>query len=260
MQFGFIIAACLRELEHYRALDACIISILQYYSFDQIVVIIDFTSDNNLVDKMRKEYEHILFETDSYLCTPAEMLTHYYFYKKRYFEKAIILQDSMRILRPFEGIEDVKDIQYLWHFTNHRREWAIIKEPVTDFNIVNNIVTHDDLVQYCIKNMLQNKGFKEYCSEIYPQKDRWSGCFGFCCIVTHDFICKLQSTTEIFDTMMQMISSRSRRAGESLFSLACQMAAGREIHDSYDGLYYDGVGGGHGLISAHIHKITFDRQ
>jgi hypothetical protein len=108
--------------------------------------------------------------------------------------------------------------------------------------------------------MVLEDTFKKYCYDIYDKKDRWSGCFGFCCIITHDFVVKLQESTGIFDVMMQMISSRSRRAGESLFSLACQMTAGREIHESYDGLYYDGAGGGHGLTSEHIHKISFDRQ
>jgi hypothetical protein len=126
MTYGFIIATCLRTQDHYNALNKNIIIILRYYSFDQIVVIVDFTSDRGLVDKIREEDEHILFETDTPY-TPAEMLTHYYFYKKHYFDTAIILQDSMRILKQFDHIDEVKDVQYLWHFTNHRREWAIIK-------------------------------------------------------------------------------------------------------------------------------------
>lgn len=256
---GFIIAACLRTQDHYNSLDKCIISILQHYSFDQIVVIIDFSSNRTLVDKIRDEYEHILFELDT-SGTPAEMLTHSYFYRKRYFDIAIIIQDSMQIRKYFEKIDTTRDINYLWHFTNHRREWSIIREPETEFNASNNIVTHDDLIKYYINNMIPNADFKEYCIDVYNKKEKWSGCFGFCCIITYDFVVNLQKTTGIMDIMSKMISSRSRRVGESLFSLACQMAAGREIHESYDGLYYDGAGGGHGLTSEHIHKISFDRQ
>ena len=39
-----------------------------------------------------------------------------------------------------DNIENIKDIKYLWHFTNHKLHWDIIYEAKTEFNIMNNII------------------------------------------------------------------------------------------------------------------------
>jgi hypothetical protein len=258
--FGFIIAACIREESHLNSLNDCLSSIEQFHLKNKCVVIIDFTSDKTLVKKIIENFPNVIFEleTSNY---PADMQLLKFFKEKKYFNTAILLQDSMRVLKEFK-IENILDIQYIWHFNNHRIQWDTIREPCTDYNIKNNINTHSDLICHVIDS-LPDTYFKEYCKITYPQKNLWSGCFGCLCIITYDFLQILDSKTDIINIQSNMITNRLRRVIESIFSLACEYAIGKHITSSYDGLYYDGVtnnGISHSMKSEHLHKICFDRQ
>ena len=257
-RFGFIVAACIRIQEHMSLLEACIKSILTFYSSNQIVVIVDFTSDPLLIQQIKDQFPSVLFETDVPK-VPADMLMLYFFKKRHYFDLAITLQDSMVILEPFD-VKHINDIEYLWHFTNHRLHWSAITEPQTEFNIANQIRVHDDLNMYCIHHLIDYPAFKEYCIQMYPQKDKWSGSFGCLVLITYDSLIELDNATGIIDIMLKMGSNRLRRSIESIFALACQFYLKKEIHTSYDDLYYDGLSGGHGLVSKHIKKFSFNRQ
>ena len=57
------------------------------------------------------------------------------------FEKAIFIQDSMILNKKLEGIDEI-NLKFIWHFTNHRVHWDIIKEPNTEYNVNNNINSH----------------------------------------------------------------------------------------------------------------------
>lgn len=255
---GFIVATCIRKSDHMKSLEICIQSILRFYTSEQIVIIVDFTSELSMIQQMKDTFPHIIFETDV-PHVPADMLMLYFFKKNHYFDLAITLQDSMSIFEPFD-VENVKDIEFLWHFTNHRLQWSVITEPQTEFNMIHNIKVHDDLNMYCITHLINNIAFKEYCTAIYFNKDKWSGSFGSLSLITYDSLIKLDKSTGIIDLMLKMNSNRLRRSIESIFALACQFYLNKEIHSSYDGLYFDGLSGGHGLVSQRIKKLTFDRQ
>lgn len=258
--FGFIIPVCVRNNEHKNSINACLNSIIKYHPDNRIVLIIDFTSDRILVDVLKKEYcdnKNIIFEDDTKKI-PADMILLYYFKKNKYFDIAISIQDSMYVVNKFENI-NVDTIEYIWHFTNHRIHWSGILEPETDFNKNNGIKTHDDLIKYCINNLIEVDDFKQYCNSIYDKKSMWSGCFGCCCIINYDFLCELDKKTKIINLMSHMTSNRLRRAIESLFALACQFCLKKEIHTSFDGLYYDGFTHNN-FKSFYIMKKSFDRQ
>ena len=257
--FGFIIAGCIREESHLTSLNDCLSSIRQFHPTNKCVVVVDFTSDKRLVKKITENFPNVIFEleTPNY---PADMQLLKFFKEKKYFDTAILLQDSMRVLNEFkvEDISDILDIQYLWHFNNHRVHWDIIIEPYTDYNRKNNIQTHNDFILHIIES-LPETNFKEYCKITYPQKELWSGCFGCCSIITYDFLKKLNEKTDIINIQANMTTNRLRRVIESIFSLACEYTIGKHIISSYDGLYYDGVVHNN-MISKHLHKICFDRQ
>lgn len=249
--FGFIVAACLRETRHFDSLSECLESLDQFHADNKKIVIVDFTSDRGLVSAAVIKFPTVIFEVDTPE-VPADMLSLYFFQKKHYFDTAIVLQDSMKILQAFD-VQKIDDINYLWYFRDHVH-WAGIPEPQTEFNIKNNIRNHDDLILYCLKNLTKKINFQSYALDIYFQKNRWSGCFGCCCVVTHNFLNKLDSDTGIIDIMLQMTSNRLRRAIESIFSLACQYSLNKEIHYGFDGLYNCRMTG------PHVTKKSFDRQ
>jgi len=155
---------------------------------------------------------------------------------------------------------DTPDVKYLWHFTNHRVHWDQIKEPSGEFNKTHNINTHNDLVKYCINRYVTDSKIRDYCLELLNNKTKWSGCFGCLTIINHNFIKKMDTLTKINDIMMNMDTNRKRRVVESIFPMICQYMLNKEIHTSFDGLYYDGKNGGHGLISEHIEKKSFNRK
>jgi hypothetical protein len=170
------------------------------------------------------------------------MVTYYFFLNNKSHQKAVIMQDSMCLENKLENIDKINTISYLWHFTNHRLHWSLILESPTEYNLNNKIFSHDDLIVDCIKKFIHKPGFKKFCQDIYYQKDKWSGCFGCLSIIDFDFLNLLQEKTDIVNILSHMNNNRLRRAGESLFSLACTFVLNDEIFEkSYDGLYYDGI-------------------
>jgi predicted O-methyltransferase YrrM len=260
-RFGFMIAACLRTNEHLIQLHRCLSSIQTYNPKQQRVVVMDHTSSSELVALAIESNPDVRFELGTEPI-PADMLLLQYFKKNKYFEKAVLLQDSMLLKNTIfdEEIDHVKDIQYVWHFTNHRKHWHTIREPESDYNERNGIVTHDDLINHIIDTKIDKEYFKQYCKGLYPHKDMWCGCFGTCCIISHDFLIRLDKETDIIHLQQQMITNRLRRAIESIFALACQYMTKRSMEDSYDGLYYDGEYSNNFEGRSVITKVSFDRQ
>ena len=234
--FGFLVASHLTCEEHKNCLVECIESILKFYKQYQIVVIFSGETHTYLKEQIFKLYTEIKYET----ATGAASSSSLYFLKKnRYFDIAVTLQDSMTILKEFD-VSAIDTVKYLWHSTNHRIHWSSIKEPETEFNIKNNIKTHDDLILYFVKNVIKDDYFRQYCLNTYMHKDMWVVCFGPCVIIRTSFLDILDSKTGLIDLMFALQNHRERRAGESLLALACQYAVNKEIHDSYDGLNTDG--------------------
>lgn len=251
--FGFIIPSCLHTNEHLSALDKCIDSIRTFHNNVRIVIILDHTSKINIQGRYRY---NVIIEKDTPK-VPADMLTYHFYHIKRYFPYAIILQDSMYLKKPFD-IEGVKNIQYLWHFTNHRVHWTTINEPKTQSNVDKGIVTHDDLIKHCFTTF-KEQGFIDYCKEYNENKNRWSGCFGCLSIISNDFLDILEWKTGITEIMMNMKTYRMRKAMESIFALACQYTMGKEIHESYGGLFCDGISYTCNMKSHIWEKVSYGR-
>ena len=253
--FGFIVAACTRTVEHAETLKQCIQSLDNY----QVVIIVDFTSNMELIDEISKQFPKVLFERNTPK-VPADMLLLSYFYEKKYFDVAILLQDSMRLIQPIPADLILSSkINYIWHFTNHRLHWSLIKEPQTPYNIMNKIETHDDLIIHLINLYVEDKTLKDYLIKEYWKKNTWSGSLGCSCVIAHKELCVLQEKTHIIELMSKMTDNRRRRAMESLFPLCCSYHLGGHQNFSFDGLYYDGKYHNN-FKGKYIFKVTFDRQ
>jgi hypothetical protein len=260
LKFGFIIATCLLKPVHQNALYNCITSIRKFHSNEKIVIIVDFTSIPSLVINTVNTYHNeinITFEINN-PSIPADMLMHYYLNKKKYFQKAILLQDSMELLGKFET-KQVSDIQYIWHFTNHRIHWDIIKEPETEYNKRHSIITHNDLLEHYIDKYITDTNLNQKCHQMNKRKDTWVGCFGCLCIIDIDFLEKFNNKTNILSIMPSMLTNRNRRVIESIFSLLCKCVTNRDMSNSFEGLYYDGITGNN-LVSKRMRKISFNRN
>jgi hypothetical protein len=185
----------------------------------------------------------------------------------------IIIQDSMFLNAQLDNIDKIKDIKFLWHFTNHRIDWDKIHEPQTEFNIKNNINTHTDLIKYnLINNYFEDDFFLKYALYALDNKNIWCGCFGNCCIITKEYIKFLNEKSNFCEKFTYNNTNRERRMNESIFALLCHYYLPKNYEDSYDGIYYDGINsnpfnskptGFYDLTycckNKYVSKISFDR-
>jgi hypothetical protein len=172
----------------------------------------------------------------------GDMSTYKIFLSNPIFKKAVIIQDSMTLERELHNIEEVKNMKYLWYFTNHRLHWHIIEEPQNEYNIKRGIKFHDDAVMDVINNYIVNEQFKEFSKSNYYDKNNWSGCFGCLSVIDYDFLRLFDEKTGIANLLLNFNNNRLRRVSESIFALAGKFVLGDEVFEkAYDGLYYNGL-------------------
>lgn len=254
--FGFIVPSCCKNDIHYIQLGRCISSIKQYHP-DHNIIIID--------DSNESYHEQIIqyFELDKFIhikrtlhAGSADQQTFKILIENDFFDKAVIIQDSMIINSPLTCTDTIVDIQFIWHFTNHRIHWDMIKEPTSVENIENHISTHNDLVKYCLnKDYTDNQDFLKFALNAMDRKETWVGCFGNLCIVTRECVRNMDSIVPFVDTFIRYKTNRNRRVNESIFSLICHYVyPHKDFEKSYDGLYFDGHL--HGGYSYYMDKPT----
>ena len=240
MSFGFVIPTCCRKDIHFKQLLRCLDSIKKFHPNNHIILIDDSDENYNLKNNF-KDNELILVQR-SYKKGSADQQVFKIILDNDYFDKAIILQDSMILNKKLENIEEINNIQFIWHCTNHRIHWDIIKEPTTEENIGNNIITHTDLIHHCIScDYGDNKDFQKFAIKCLNNKNNWCVIFGNCCIITKKIIKFIDNKTNFVNKFIDYTSNRQRRVNDSIFSLICHFCyPDINFSKSYDGLYYDG--------------------
>jgi len=162
MSVGFLVASFLKEPAHYDSLIKCVSSILKFHT-NRVIVVINSLSDGALTAKAIETYEdcdQVMIHVDPSHISACNIV-YTYFNEHKCFDVAIILQDSMFLncALPLEDIGRTTTVSFLWHFTNHRVHWSAIKEPESEYNKANNIVTHDDLILDAIRTYSRKPEF-----------------------------------------------------------------------------------------------------
>ena len=245
-KFTFIIPT--RIDSHYQCsyLAIAIRQIQQFHPNNKIVLIND-NSTIDIVSYLNHELTVNMNNITIKMCKypgSAELIPYHDFLSNRYSDYAIILQDSFHLKQSLNLENITNDITFLWYATNHRLEWSKIQEPMTEYNIDNDIHVHDDLIVDFVNthaHILIPK-FLSYFNRIYHKKDRWIVCFGIMSIISHDFLTELHEKTGILNLVSQIQNKRHRMVMESVFSIACQYVLECSCSEIpiYDGLYYDG--------------------
>ena len=241
MSFGFIIPICIKNNIHFNQLKRCLRSIRIFYENIEIILIDDsdieytkqikeyFKTDNNIVIK------------ESLIKGSADQQIFKVLLETELFEKAIFIQDSMILNKKLEGIDEI-NLKFIWHFTNHRVHWDVIKEPKTEYNIKHNINSHSDLIIHnVLRDYNDNNEFQKYVINNLKNNNQWCGCFGSLCIIDKKSLNILNDNINFIDKFINSTSNRDRRVNESIFSLICHFKyPENNFENSYDGLYYDG--------------------
>lgn len=236
--FGFIIPVCIRDNDRKILLIECLKSIRKFYTDNYIILIDDGDWDLNKINEI-KTIKNIHIVKSLYK-GGGEFQCFYELIKTDKFNKAIFLKDGIILKKAFHS--NNINLKWIWHFTNHRVHWNIIKEPATDFNKNNNIVTHHDLIEYHINNTYNsNSEFQKFALNYLKNKEKWVGCCGGMCVIDKKTVHLIENKVKFIDNFNKSITRRERMVNESIFSLLCYYCFPEVLfEDSYEGLYHDG--------------------
>ena len=178
----FITAHITNEI-HNIALNLCISNVRNHYKDNKIIVINDNSPSFsiNIKDVHNKELITVI---NSEIKGAGEFLFLYYYHKlENPTKKALYIHDSMFLISPIpeEMILNLTDMKFLFSFSNKYK----IKEQ-----------------EKFISKL--NEGSK------INKNQNWVGCFGGSCIITHEYLKKLQNKYNIL-SLVPLITCRSER-------------------------------------------------
>ena len=251
----FILSTCIQNPKHLRQLHRCVNSIILFFPGTPIFVV-----DDTRVSIELNFPDNITIIKSSKQGSADQQV--FSVFRDIGYKKAVIIQDSMVLLNKFP-VDDCGDINFMWYFTNHRRDWDRIIEPISG-------ITHTELIRSRLyQDYSQNIDFLTFAMSRLNDKNLWCGAFGNCCVVTRESLDFLDSVVPFIDTMVTYTTNRLRRVNESILSLICHFVYnGRNFaNSSVDGHYnntnqgnstnFDGLSWCH--TGTYIGKVSFNR-
>lgn len=156
------------------------------------IVIID---DNSNPDYINNDMESNLYQCQiikSEYPQRGEMLGYFYFMQKHWFDKAVVIHDSVFIKKRMD-FHSHKNVKFLWHFGEKK---------------------YDDVE---METQLLQKINGPY-MDLYADKNKWKGCFGLMSVIDHDFLVKI---SYMFLLMDHVNTRRHRSCMERIFAVMC---------------------------------------
>lgn len=194
---GFIITRHVNSHKTNQYWIECINRIKLFYPISKIVIIDDNSNPLFLNENGVDLTNCTIIESE--FKGRGELLPYYYLYKNHFFEKAIIMHDSVFIQYPI-NTSNVKNIRFLWSFNG-----SIIE----DNNIERNLIIQLNKTQVPMLLHLHNN------------KNIWNGCFGVMSIITYDFVKILNDKYDFFNLLEIVKSRKFRCCLERVFGVIC---------------------------------------
>ena len=154
------------------------------------IMIIDDDSDLSMINmEDTKELLQNTITIRSEYPRCGEILGYYYMYKLRIFKKAMVMHDSVFLMRmKEEWWTDIEYCKFLWYFSDHC--WDDVKEET---RLIQMLDQHEDMLAH-----------------FYPKKHLWMGCFGMQALVSLEFVDRIQKKYNLF-RLLPVICSRADR-------------------------------------------------
>lgn len=124
MSCGFIFPRHVKTISQNNIWWTCVRQIRKYYPDIEIVIIDDHSDRTNLMNPPEGLDARITVIYSDYPKNCGELLPYLYFYERKFFNKACILNDSM-FLQQRINFDAVATVQFLWHF----KRSEILNEP-----------------------------------------------------------------------------------------------------------------------------------
>ena len=196
--FGFIITRHVNSEQTNRYWNQNVKLIRTMYPHRKIVIIDD--NSNPAFLKADFQYKNLTIIQSEY-SGRGELLPYYYYSKNKWFDKAIILHDSVFIHNriPFETFN--MPVLPLWHFQNYK-----LDNEANNIRIAKSLTHGTKLVPY-----LTSKNTRHL--------QQWNGCFGVQSFITHDFLTSITSKYNLHN-LLDVVHNRSDRCSlERVFGL-----------------------------------------
>jgi hypothetical protein len=197
-EFGFIITRHVNSPTTNNYWNHCIRCIRKHYPYNKIVIV-DDNSNYEFVKQIDSvDLSNCVFVQSEYHGR-GELLGYYYLYKNKYFQKALIIHDSLFIHHPID-VSNIKDCKFLFHHETHL--WDKDNDIIP---CLHSLESSCDLLQK------------------YHEKHNWYLCFGVLSVITVDFLEKLQQEYKFFN-LLTCITDRDKRMGlERIFGFLCTL-------------------------------------
>jgi hypothetical protein len=194
MNFGFIITRHVNSSITNEYWIECYKCIRNYYP-DNKIIIIDDNSDYSFITEF-EIYNCIIIQSE--FPKRGEILSYYYFYKYNFFDKAIIIHDSVFINNRLQDDILNNDIKFLWHFNS-----KTISDKVPEIIQINKLKNYHNVLN------------------LYNDYEKWHGCFGVQSIISYNFLINIVNKYNIFNLLEYIKCRNDRCAFERVFAIIC---------------------------------------
>lgn len=188
---GFIMVRCIQNDLTRKYWYKSYQSIRKLYP-DTPIVIIDDNSDPKYIEKDLEAQLVCCKIVRSEYPKRGEMLGYYYYLKNHWFERAVVIHDSV-FLREKMDFGSCKNVKFLWYINSN--QW-------------------DDVE---LETKLIHKVGGPY-PQLYKDKAKWKGCFGVMSVIDYEFLKKI---SYMFVLMDDVTSRRHRSCIERIFAVLC---------------------------------------
>lgn len=199
-EFGFIMTRCVRSAVHNELWRENYCCLRRHFPTAPILIIDDY-SDLTLVDLDFTIDRHTTIMYSDLPPGKGEILPYYYFYHRRPFRKAVMLNDGMLLQSReplWSAIQRTSDYRYLWHFDDFRDNEA-------------------DEQLYLISTLKPE--VQDGLRSLRLRPDEWTGCFSSASIMTWDFLAATHQTYGLLDMVPAIEGRRDRMGLERLMGL-----------------------------------------
>jgi hypothetical protein len=180
--YGFIISRHVNSERTNKYWNRCVKLIRTFYPY-RLIVIIDDNSNPNFL-KADHDYKNLIVIQGEYPGR-GELLPYIYYARNKWFDRAVIIHDSVFFHKrmPFEGLD--LPVISLWHFNKANNK--------TDFDPgIASALNHSDAIIRCLNNR------------------NWVGCFGVQSFIKHSFLVHIMNKYNI-ENLINVVTNRTNR-------------------------------------------------
>lgn len=199
---GFIMVRCIQDELTSKYWFKSYQCIRKFYPKTPIVIIDDYSNPKFINPQLESTLVSCRIIASDRQPHCGELLGYDYFFRHHWFQRAIILHDSVFLQKPIVHLPK-NNVQFLWHIETKQFddvEWET--------------------------SMLNKIGIPYL--QFYEKKHLWKGCFGVMSIIDYDFLKKI--STPLFLILQEITTRRHRSCMERIFAILCMYHDSKLLH------------------------------